>query len=264
MANSPPSSVKSEPTGTFYSAHDQNLSYTSMYDTSIENTLPIHTGEIPAISSSIYIDAPVRPSNDTSFDLLQGYSAPTLPVYINMGSDRQRDDVTFAGPTTTDSQYSRSLVAMDVDHPLPPTVSQRHIHHHHHFPHHSQNRNRYPYLQRPISSKGLNRIQDSRSSLDGLPYYEQRPAFRRSYFALRRQRIPKGIEKQNYEEILFKTSSSFLAPPMPKHLFPGFIQNRPTASTNENGADENGDEDEGNYFKISLDLIRHWFVKKKS
>jgi hypothetical protein len=208
MANSPPSSVKSEPTGTFYSAHDQNLSYTSMYDTSIENTLPIHTGEIPAISSSIYIDAPVRPSNDTSFDLLQGYSAPTLPVYINMGSDRQRDDVTFAGPTTTDSQYSRSLVAMDVDHPLPPTVSQRHIHHHHHFPHHSQNRNRYPYLQRPISSKGLNRIQDSRSSLDRLPYYEQRPAFRRSYFALRRQRIPKGIEKQ---EILFETSSSFFS-----------------------------------------------------
>ncbi len=117
MANSPPSSVKSEPTGTFYSAQDQNLSYTSMYDTSIENTLLVQTGEIPPISSSIYIDAPVRPSNDTSFDLLQGYSAPTLPVYINMGLDRQRDDVTFAGPTatTTDSQYSRSLVAMDVD-----------------------------------------------------------------------------------------------------------------------------------------------------
>jgi hypothetical protein len=261
MASSPPSSIKSEPAGPLFSGLDGNSSYTSLFDTSIDHTIP---DSAPPVSASINIEKSTGPSNETPFDNYQGYSAPTLPVYINMGSNDRGDHVRFAGtsPPTPEPPLSRSLAAIDVDRAIPST-SQRQSHQHH-YSHHSQNRNRYPYLQRPISSKGLNRIQDSRSSLDGLPYYEQRPAFRRSYFALRRQRIPKGIEKQNYQEILFKTSSSFLAPPMPKHLFPGFIQNRPTASTNENGADENGDEDEGNYFKISLDLIRHWFVKKKS
>ncbi|CAF0982518.1 unnamed protein product [Adineta steineri] len=208
MAHSSPSSVKSEPSGTLYSANEPNLSYTSLYDTSIDNTLTNQTNDLPPTSSSIYIDGPIVPSNDTPYDLLQGFSAPTLPVYINMGMNQPTDNVTFAGPiTTTDLPLSRSLASINVDHPLPPTSIQRHNHQHHHFPHHSQNRNRYPYLLGPVTSKGLTRSSDSRGSLDGLPYYEQRPAFRRSYFALRRQRIPK-------------------APPMPKHLFPGFKQNR--------------------------------------
>ncbi|UJR36945.1 hypothetical protein I4U23_029654 [Adineta vaga] len=229
MASSPPSSVKSEPTGNLYSGHEQNLSYTSMYDTSIENTLPIRTDDIPPVSSSIFIDAPVLPSNDTPFDLLQGFSAPTLPVYINMGMNNTTDNVAFSGPiTTTDPQLSRSLAAIDVDHPLPSSTISRHSHHHHHFPHHSQNRNRYPYLQRQ-SSKGIHRISDLGNSLDGLSYYEQRPAFRRAYFALRRQRIPK-------------------APPMPRHLFPGYRQNRTASPAIETGDNENEDEDEGNLF----------------
>ena len=259
MASSSPSSFKSEPTGISYSAHDQNLSYTSIYDTSIENTLPIQRDEIPPASSSIYIDTPALPSNETHYDILQGFSAPTLPVYINMGLNERANDVNFAGSsTTTDPPLSRSLAAIDVDHPLPPTTSQRHTHHHHHFPHHSQNRNRYPYLQRQVSTKALNRTSESRTSLDGLPYYEQRPAFRRSYFALRRQRIPKGIQKLNK---IFYSIYLFLAPPMPKHLFPGFIQNRASASPDETGGDENDNEDEGNFLKVSFHHIRHSFVK---
>jgi hypothetical protein len=199
MSSSPPSSIKSEPTGVLYSAQDANLSYTSLYDTSIENTLPLQTDQKPPPSSSIFIDGHNLPSDDAPFDHLQGYSAPTLPVYINMGVSESTDDVNFAGPmTTTDQPLSRSLATIDVDHPLPPTTTmQRHTHHHHHFPHHSQNRNRYPYLQRPVSSKALNQTQASRTSLDSIPHYEQRPAFRRAYFALRRQRIPKGIEELN-------------------------------------------------------------------
>jgi hypothetical protein len=209
MASSPPSSVKSEPTGVFYSAHESNLSYTSLYDTSIENTLPSQTDKMPPVSSSIFIDGHSLPSNEIPYELLQGCSAPTLPVYINMGGNQQSNDVTFAGATTTDAPFSRSLATIDVDRPIPPTTIQRHSqHHHHHFPHHSQNRNRYPYLQRPISSKALNQTQGSRTSLDGLPYYEQRPAFRRSYFALRRPRIPKGIEEINKRFLLKNYSFS--------------------------------------------------------
>ncbi|CAF1277667.1 unnamed protein product [Adineta ricciae] len=235
MASSPPSSVKSEPTGGLYSAHEPNLSYASAYDTSLEHTLPHATDDEPAASSSIFIDAPVLPSNDAPFELLQGFSAPTLPVYINMGMNDTADNVTFAGPiTTTDPPLSRSLAAIDVDHPAPSTTAARHSHHHHHFPHHSQARNRYPYLQRQ-SSKGLHRTSESRSSLEGLPYYEQRPAFRRSYFALRRQRIPK-------------------APPMPKHLFPGYRQSRTMSPANETDDNENEDEDddEGNLLSSCL------------
>ena len=251
MASSPPSSVKSEPTGVSYSANEQNLSYTSMYDTSIENTLPSQTDQIPGQSSSIFIDAPALPSNDTPYDLLQGFSAPTLPVYINMGMNERADDVNFGGSrTTTDAPLSRSLAAIDVDRPISSGAMQRHSHHHHHhFPHHSQNRNRYPYLQRPTSTKVLNKPQLTSSTIEALPYYEQRPAFRRSYFALRRPRIPKGTET-NQHEILLKIF--FLAPPMPKHLFPGFKQNRTVALTNEIGGDsnENEDEEEGNFRNI--------------
>jgi len=192
MASSTPSSVKSEPTGALYSDHEPNLSYVSMYGTSLENNLPIKKDSIPQASSAIFIDTPNAQSNDT-FDLLQGYSAPTLPVYINMGVNEHTDDVNFSGQTpTTDPHLSRSLASIDVDRPIHPATIQRHTSHHHHYPHHSQNRNRYPYLQRPVSSKAINITQGSRTSLDGLSYYEQRPAFRRSYFALRRQRIPKG------------------------------------------------------------------------
>lgn len=193
MANSPPSSVKSEPTGGLYSTHDPNLSYGSTFDASIDNAPLIAIDDVPPVTSSIFIDAPAPPSNDAPFDLLQGFSAPTLPVYINMGSNEAGGEVDFAGPiTTVDVPLSRSLAAIDVDHPLPSNAIQRHSHHHHHhFPHHSQNRNRYPYMQRPLS-RGHSRGSDSRNSLDTLSYYEQRPAFRRSYFALRRQRIPKG------------------------------------------------------------------------
>jgi hypothetical protein len=193
MASSTPSSVKSEPTGPLYSGHERNLSYTSMYDTSLENNLPIQKDPKPQASSSIFIDTPNAQSNQT-FDHLQGYSAPTLPVYINMGVNEHANDVHFSGQSLTpDPHLSRSLASIDVDHPIRPPAIQRHTsqHHHHHYPHHSQNRNRYPYLQRPISSKVINVAQGSRTSLDG---YEQRPAFRRSYFALRRQRIPKGNE----------------------------------------------------------------------
>ncbi|CAF3971738.1 unnamed protein product [Rotaria sp. Silwood2] len=201
MASSSPLSVKSEPRDILYTANESNSSNTSAYDTSFDNTSP---DQRYPTTSSIFIDAPIVPSNDTSFDILQGYSAPTLPVYINMGLNEHPDDVNFAGPiTTTDHPLSRSLAAIDVDQPLASTTIQRHSHHHHHhFPHHQQNRNRYPYLQRPIILKGFNRTQIPSNSLDNLYYYEQRPAFRRSYFALRRQRIPK-------------------APPMPKHLYPG-------------------------------------------
>jgi hypothetical protein len=196
MASSLPSSVKSEPAGALYSGRGSNLAYTPLYDTSLENTLSSQTGSTPQVSSSIYIGAPAYASNETPYDL-QGVSAPTLPVYINMGLNERTNDVHFGGPTTPDAPLSHSFASFDIDHTSPPIPIQRqHSHHHaHHFPHNSQNRNRYPYLQRPISSKAINGTQASRTSLDGIPYYEQRPAFRRSYFALRKPRIPKGIER---------------------------------------------------------------------
>jgi hypothetical protein len=199
MASLPPSSFQSEPAGPLYSGYGQNSSYTSLYDTSIDNTSP---DAIPPASSAIFIEKPTGQSNETPFDNYQGYSAPNLPVYINMGANDHGDDVNFAGtsPRTPDPPLSRSLASIDVDHPLP-SASQRQSHHHHHYPHHSQNRNRYPYLQRQISTRALNGTQVPRTSLEGLPYYEQRPAFRRSYFALRRQRIPRGIKKINKKKI---------------------------------------------------------------
>jgi hypothetical protein len=213
MASFSPSSVKSEPTGPLY---ESNLSYTSLFDTSIENTLESQTDANPRTTSAIYIDAPASPSNETPFELLQGVSAPTLPVYINMGLNEHTDDVNFAGTrqtTTTHPQLSRSLASVVVDHHHPSTSAgvQRQIHHQHHFPHHAQNRNRYPYIQKSISSKVHRGAQDSRTSLDSLTYYEQRPAFRRSYFALRRQRIPKGIVEIKFvfiKNILFSSTNA--------------------------------------------------------
>jgi hypothetical protein len=194
MASFTPSSVRSEPAGGLYSNLESNSSYSSLFDTSIEP---------PPASSSIYIDTPMQPSSDTPYDLLQGYSAPTIPVYINMGVTEHPDDVTFAPTTPTDAPLSRSL-GSDVHRVLPPTLERHNSHHPHHYSHHSQNRNRYPYLQRPINSRALYGTQASRTSLDNLPHYEHRPAFRRSYFALRRPRIPQGIEKKNSQKILSK------------------------------------------------------------
>lgn len=216
MASSPPSSVKSEPIGVLSSGHDPNLSYTSIYDTSIETTLPISTEPLPTTATtSIFIDPPASPSGEGPFDLMQGFSAPTLPVYINMGVNEAADDVTFAGTNgvtsksvTADIPMSLSLATIDVDHPIPSAPTQRQSHHHpHHFPHHAQNRNRYPYLQRPSTNRGLHRSQGATTSMENsFAYLEQRPAFRRSYFALRRQRIPKGkqlIEQTNDFLIVF-------------------------------------------------------------
>ncbi|CAF4901442.1 unnamed protein product, partial [Rotaria sp. Silwood1] len=148
MATSSSSHVKSESTGPFYSDHEANLSYT------LEHNLPNQIDSIPpSSSSSIFIDAPVLPSNETPSEFLQGFSAPTPPVYINMSISEQTSDVDFAGPiTTTDPPLSPSYT----DYPLPSTTVQRYSHYHH-LPHHSQNQNRYPYV----------------------PYYEQRSAFRR-------------------------------------------------------------------------------------
>ncbi|CAF3538365.1 unnamed protein product [Rotaria sp. Silwood1] len=232
MASSPPLSVKSEPADILINVNEPNSSYTSAYDTSLDNSL---IDQIEPTSPSIGIDAPIISSNETSFDLLQGYSAPTLPVYINMGLNEHPDDVNFVGPITTlDQPLSRSLAAIDVDQQIPQTTIQRHSHHHHHhFPHHQQNRNRYPYLQRPIMPRGSNRTQIPAHSFDNLYLYEQRPAFRRSYFALRRQRIPK-------------------APPMPKHLFPGYKQSRTERSTMEGTGSENENVDEDEEGKFSF------------
>lgn len=202
MASSPPSSVKSEPVGAAYAANDPNLSYTSIYDTSIETTLTLPPDPLITTTAPILIDAPAIPSPEVPFDLMQGFSAPTLPVYINMGDRETNDDVMFAGPigatsasVTTDMPMSSSLGAIDVDHPMPLGPSQRRSHHHvHHYSHHVQSRNRYPYLQRPSYGRGFHRSQGAVASFDGnLIRVEQRPAFRRSYFALRRQRIPSGM-----------------------------------------------------------------------
>jgi hypothetical protein len=194
MSSPLPSSVKSEPAGPLYSVYGSNYSYTSIDDTSLESTLTIEANPILPVSSSIPIDAQVSPSDETSYDRYQGFSAPTRPVYINMGVNDQQDDVRFA-PTTPDPPLSQSIGTVYVDRSSPQPTTQRQSHHHHHHPHHSQTRNRYPYLQRPISTKKLDGV-PSRNSLDNLPHYEHRPAFRRSYYALRKQRIPKGIEKK--------------------------------------------------------------------
>ncbi|CAF3832055.1 unnamed protein product [Rotaria sp. Silwood1] len=147
MATSSSSYVKSESTGPFDSDHEANLSYT------LEHNLPNQLDSIPSSSSLIFIDAPVLPSNETPSEFLQGFSAPTPSVYINMSISEQTSDVDFAGPiTTTDPPLSPSYT----DYPLPSTTVQRYSHYHH-LPHHSQNQNRYPYV----------------------PYYEQRSAFRR-------------------------------------------------------------------------------------
>lgn len=191
MANSPPSSVRSEPSGPFYSGQEPNLSYTSLLETSMDDHPSTSTDIKPPASSSIFINAPAAPSHDASYDYLQGYSAPTLPVRIGLGSDERVNDVTFAPlPTTPDPPISRSFTSADVDQPV--VVSTQRRSYHHHYPHHTQNRNRYPYLQRPVSTKVLNGTQVPRSSVEGVTLYEHRPAFRRSYFALRKSKIPKG------------------------------------------------------------------------
>ncbi|CAF0813551.1 unnamed protein product [Rotaria sordida] len=152
MANSSSSYVISEPTGPFHSDHEANLSYRSIFNTSLEHNLPNQIDPIPPSSSSIFIDAPVLPSNETPSDFLHGFSAPTLPVYINMNISEKTNNVDFAGPiTTTDPPLSPSYV----DYPLSSTTVQRHSHHY--LPHHSQNQNRYPYVH----------------------YYERRSTFRR-------------------------------------------------------------------------------------
>lgn len=196
MASSTPSSVKSEPAGVLYSPHDTNLSYTSIFDTSIDNTSTSKQSKTipPPPSSSIPIDTSNSSIHDPTFDHFQGFSAPTLPVYINMGVNDQHRNVHIDDQVTTmDAPLSRSLTSIDVDRTIPQPILQRHSSHHPaHHSHHSQNRNRYPYLQRPTSSRAIHGGHAPRTSSDGLSYYEQRPAFRRSYFALRRQRIPKG------------------------------------------------------------------------
>lgn len=192
MASSTPSSVRSEPAGRFFSGQEPNLSYTSLLETSLDEHLSTSTEQKPPVSSSIFINAPAASTNDASFDYLQGYSAPTLPVRIGLGSNERVSDVHFAGPisNTPDPPISRSFTSGDVEQPAPRPNQRRS--HHHHYPHHTQNRNRYPYLQRPISTKVLNGIPVPRTSLEGVTLYEHRPAFRRSYFALRKSKIPKG------------------------------------------------------------------------
>ena len=254
MAASSPSSVKSEPTGGLYSNNEPNLSYSSIFDTSIENTLPTQSDAPTTATASIYIDAPSNRSSEPSFEALQGFSAPTLPVYINMGMNEHPDDVTFAGPITTANQptsnihMSRSLATIELDHPISAPAIQRHSHYH--FPHHAQNRNRYPYLLKPTNAKGFNRSQGAPTSFDGASYLEQRPAFRRSYFALRRQRIPKGNCASVPKVQHWRNFSS--APPMPKHLFPGYRQNKTSTLATEASRDtqhnDEEDEDEGNSF----------------
>jgi hypothetical protein len=140
-----------------------NLSHMSILDIPLEHSLPNEIDSIPPASSSNFVDAPVAPSNEAPSDLLQGAPAPTVPVYINMGISEQTGDVNFAGPITT---ADPPLLPSHVDYSLPSRTVQRHSHHHHHLPHHSQNRNRYPYV----------------------PYFERQSAFRRS-------RTPSGIEK---------------------------------------------------------------------
>jgi len=45
---------------------------------------------------------------------------------------------------------------------------------------------------------------------------------------------------------------------MPKHLFPGYRQNRAASATNENNGDDNeNEEDEGN----SFNLLRYSIIK---
>lgn len=194
MASFSPTSVKSEPAGVLYSVHQSSVSLSSS-----EDRLPGHTDNITSSSSSP-IDTAASGSSayNTSADALQGYSAaPTVPVYINLGLSEHTDELGRVGPTTTSNQpLSPPSMLIDVDHPLPPTTIQRYSqHHHHHFPHHQQNRNRYPYLQRPVIARGAHRTQTPTTTADNSSYYEQRPAFRRAYFALRRQRIPKGTEE---------------------------------------------------------------------
>ena len=257
MASSSPSSVKSEPSGAFYSPQGPNLSYSSIFDTSVENTLPAQSDSQPTTTASIYIDAPSSRSSEPSYELLQGFSAPTLPIYINMGLHDPADNVAFAGPktttnqtTTSDAPLSRSLATIDVDRSILAPAMQRHSHYH--FPHHAQNRNRYPYLQKPLSNKALNRSQDAPTSFDGISHLEQRPAFRRSYFALRRPRIPKGKFTSVGKVHPSRLFSS--APPMPKHLFPGYRKNKTSALATEPSRDpqshDDDDEDEGKTFSI--------------
>jgi hypothetical protein len=80
------------------------ISYKSIFDTSLEYNLPNQIDSILPASSSIFIDAPVVPSNETPSDLLQRFSAPTLLVYINMNISEQTDNVDFAGTITTTVQ----------------------------------------------------------------------------------------------------------------------------------------------------------------
>lgn len=213
MASSTPSSVRSEPAGGFFAGQGPNLSYTSLLETSLDDQLSMSTELKPPASSSIFINVPAGSTNSASFDHLQGFSAPTLPVRIGLGSNDRVDDVDFAGPiaTTPDPPISRSFTSADVDRPRHRSAQRRS--HHHHYPHHAQNRNRYPYLQKPISTKVLNGVPVPRSSVEGVTLYEHRPAFRRSYFALRKSKIPKGKmtnEIENKRSLFTKKSLLFL------------------------------------------------------
>ncbi|CAF0744051.1 unnamed protein product [Didymodactylos carnosus] len=186
---SPPSSIKSEPpTGTLHNPvypsdfRDHSPSFLDMLGIPIESDINnSHDGQ-------------QNYANDGNEQMFGGYSAPTIPMFINMGYQDNIDDIAFA-PTTTNT-ISRSLASIDVEN-LPTTTSTiRQRPHYHHFPHHQQF-NRYPYVQR---APRMVRQATLPSNLDNLALIEHCPQPRRSYYALRRQRIP-------------------VAPPMPKHLY---------------------------------------------
>lgn len=199
MASSSPTSDNNKPTEKLYYTNEPHSPYTSEYDTSLENSLSHHTDQALPTSLSSETNNPRSPFDSTTHDLHR-LSAPNQPVYINMGVHEHSDGIQAIElmTTTTDQPISRSATTTtDIDNSLVPALTQRpSYHHHHHFPHHQQNRNRYPYLQRSFLARAYHRPQAPSNARDFLSYYDQRPAFRRSYFALRRQRIPKGIKKE--------------------------------------------------------------------
>ena len=186
MADSPTNSFRSETTTT--------ATFPYIFDDgSIEPVFPPNSDPLPSI-----LNEPVLPiSTDSNYEFLQGYSAPAQPFYINMNDN---DSVRFAGTSANNisDPLSHSLAEIDVDHPqgIPIPIRQNHNHHHHHhhqFPSHSQIRNRYPYLQRPANVRATNRAQTGPlTNSNGPMIAAQRIAPRRTYFALRRPRIPQG------------------------------------------------------------------------
>lgn len=123
---------------------------------------------------SLESDGQISPTDETLSELPHSSSAPTRPVYINMGAREATSDRTPTEPitTTTTTTANPPLLPSYADHLSASTTVPRHNSHHHRA-YRLRTQNRYPYV----------------------PYFNRPSAFRRD-------KTPNGTEPISKKIIL--------------------------------------------------------------